>query len=245
MFGRKPGSFLLALPAILAVHAATATAQADALPLAAGVPPARSTRILGRPPLQLGWSSPEKDVWINGESPEPERDALGRIIAASGSGVMGARQPLFQHGPLSLTAIPQFRAEAGWVEKDGPLRQAFGGAVFEELALTLPEGLRFHAKGGIGDRTGLSLSNPGGAFTGFAIQGEAGLSGHLAPETRFDMQVVASQAFGATEGEEKAPGSCELKLSLTRKGMAPLSIGTSCPGAGGADWVSLHISGRF
>jgi hypothetical protein len=206
-------------------------------------------QVLSQPPLQLAWDSPDKTFWMVGENPEPRRDEVGQVTFANSVGTMGLRHRTFRHGGVSLTTTPIIRAEAVWEDADMGARDAVGAAVFEELAVALPAGLQFHAKGGIGDRTGVSVPNPRGAAMGFAVRGEAGVSGSLGalghPGTRFDLLLVSTQAFVSEPGEEHPPSSCELKLELVRKDTAPLRIGGSCPGAMGEGRVTISIGGRF
>jgi hypothetical protein len=242
----------LRLPSVALATALLLAAPALAQDLVAEIRSARGAvpKPVAEPPTaQLGWTSADKDFWISGESPPPTRDEAGEIVSATGSGTLGARYRSYADGRLSLATVPMIRAEAAWEGEGGRARPSVGVAILQELALALPEGLRFRAKGGIGDRTGLSLAHPAGASPGLALRGEAGLSGSLRPlghpDARFDLQLIATQAFGSRGEEDGAPSSCELKLDLTRKGGPPLSLGASCPGAPGEGHITLHIGGRF
>ncbi|MBB5694597.1 hypothetical protein [Muricoccus pecuniae] len=206
--------------------------------------------VLPSPPMRLGWTSPDKAFWINGESPEPKRDTAGQIVHAHGAGAMGARYRLLQHGRFALSLVPTIRAQAVWQEGDPGARQGIGGALFEELSVTLPAGFGFRARGGLGDRTGVAGPVPRGmASPSLALRGEIGFSGSLAPlgfpEARFDLQLISIKALGTEIGESRPPSSCELKLELATFRTAPLRIGGSCPGASGEGRVTLGIGGRF
>ena len=205
--------------------------------------------ILPRPAMRVDWKSADKGFWMAGESPEPQRDGSGQIVFLNGSGTLGARHESLRHRGLSLATVPLIRAEAAWDEQASASREAVGVAVFEELNLALPAGLTFRAKGGIGDRTGVSAPNPRGLASGLAVRGEAGFSASLAPlgqaDARLDLQVISTQSFASGEGEAHPPATCELKLELASRGTAPLRIGGSCPGGSGEGRITLSIGGRF
>ncbi|MBP0493914.1 hypothetical protein [Roseomonas indoligenes] len=203
--------------------------------------------ILPEPAYHLGWNSADKSFWISGETPKPTRDLAGRVAAAGGTGTLGARYETFRDGSLSLLTSPVIRAEASWAEEGQP-RHLLGGAVFQEMTLALPEGLKLRAKGGLGDPTGLSAAGGDSLPNGLAFRGEAAISGDLTPiagpDTRFDLQVVSTRPVAGLRDSGFSAG-CEMRLELSRKGAAPLGIGTSCPGVGGSEWITLNIGGRF
>ena len=203
--------------------------------------------ILPEPAARLVWDSADKSFWITGEAPKPTRDLAGRVTAAGGSGALGARYQTFQEGPLSLSPSPILRAEAG-LARDGALRHVLGGAVFQEMRLALPLGLNLRAKGGLGDPTGLSAAGADGLPTGLAFRGEASISGDLSPVagpgTRFNLQIASTHPMAGLRDTDFTT-HCEMKLELSRKGTSPLGIATSCPGAGGKEWVTVSIAGRF
>ncbi|HEY8610033.1 MAG TPA: hypothetical protein VIL69_01930 [Roseomonas sp.] len=242
--------FIFLAATLLALTAYRSSASAYDVTSDAWIPASQAPKqVLPRPPMRLGWNSSDKAFWVTGESPEPSRDASGQVVFASGMGTLGARTEIFRSGGVSLTAVPLIRAEASWQEQNAGARQALGAAIFEELSIALPASFRFRAKGGFGDRIGVSAPNPGGVSPGLAIRGEAGLSGNLASlghaNTRFDLQLISTQAFGTGTDDPYPRSTCELKLELLRKGTAPLSIAGSCPGAAGEGRITLNIGGRF
>jgi len=233
---------LLLLPGV-----ARHPAAAYALTFETAVPPRQ--QILSPPPLRLDWSSPDRTVWITGEGPAPRQDASGTVVSAQGWGSAGARHQLFRRWGVSLATVPLIRSVALWQEQQARSRQAFGAALVQELTIALPAGFHLRAKGGIGQRAGLSDTDWQGASYGYALRGEAAISASLAligqPETRFDLQVISLRRYGIEGGEPRPPAACELKLELARDPAPPLRLGGSCPGAAGAARVTLSIGGWF
>ena len=243
-------SLLLAVACLLST--ALSGRPAEAHDLMAEVQALRgpaAKQILPQPSLRLGWNSPDKGFWMAGESPEPRRDERGQIVFANGTGTLGTRYEPIRARGVSLATIPMIRVEAVWDDQPSGSRETVGAAVFEELSVALPAGLAFRAKGGVGDRTGVSAPNPRGISSGLAVRGEAGVSASLASlghaDTRLDLQLISTRSFANEAGEAHAPATCELKLELARQGTAPLRIGSSCPGASGEGRVTLSIGGRF
>ncbi|WP_043831770.1 hypothetical protein [Muricoccus aerilatus] len=201
--------------------------------------------IFPSPPLRLDWNSPDKALWVTGESPAPAWDAAGSITSASGWGSAGLRHETSRVWGLALTSMPLIRSAALWREGEARSRQAIGAALVEELSLALPGGPRLRAKAGIGQRAG--LADPGGRGTapGLAFRAEAGLSTSLGflgrAGTRLDLQIVSLKGLGGAGGQ----ATCEVKLELAAERALPLRLGGSCPGAPGAAHVTLGIGGWF
>jgi hypothetical protein len=206
-------------------------------------------QIIAPAPLRLDWALPGKLLWVAGESPQPERTVSGEVVAARGTGSLGMRYPIFQQPGISLTTAPLIRAEAAWLEQESSAQQTIGTAIFEELVVQLPGGLRLNAKAGVGDRFGVSAPNPRGGFSAPAVRGEAGISGTLrglgGAQTRFNFQLISTRALSVDEGETSAPSSCELMLEIAQLGLAPLRFGGSCPGASGEQRITFAVGGRF
>ncbi|WP_338664346.1 hypothetical protein VQH23_04095 [Pararoseomonas sp. SCSIO 73927] len=202
--------------------------------------------VLPEPAYRLAWDSADKSFWIVGETAKPARDLAGRATAG-GTGSLGARYHILGTGPLSLSTTPVLRAEASWAG-DGGARHVLGAAVYQEVGLSLPQGLTLRAKGGLGDPTGLSAAGGDTLPTGLAFRAEAAISGDLSPlgdpGTRFNLQLVSTHSLAGLDHSDFT-ARCEMRLELSRKGTAPLGIGTSCPGTGGEDWVTLTVAGRF
>ncbi|MFH5926369.1 hypothetical protein [Roseomonas xinghualingensis] len=204
--------------------------------------------MIPRPPLSIAWDAPDKSFWILGESPEPNLDPTGQIVSATAVATMGARHEIFRSGGISLTTSPQFRAETAWQEKGGNGPKA-GAVIYNELAVPLSRGFRLETRAGFGNRIGVFLPRPDGAASALAFRGEASLSGSLGDigqeQTRFDLRVAATHLLSGDIRETEAPSTCELNLQLSRKGLAPLNIGASCPGAEGERRITFGIMGRF
>jgi hypothetical protein len=198
---------------------------------------------------QARWTSADQDFWILGESSAPIADRNVRPAGLNGAGTIGARRKLYSSSAATITLTSTIRAAANWHSDEPAGNHAWGAAVTNEAEVPLPAGLTFTAAAGIGDRNGVYAPNPGHGPTGAAVRAQAGIAGHLdhvgLSNTRFDLQVVATHALSIAPREARRPSACEIKLSLTRKNIAPLNLTSSCPGGPGAARVSLHLEGRF
>jgi hypothetical protein len=205
--------------------------------------------VLPPPPLRFHWDSPDQAFWVTGESPPPGEDSSGQLVSASALGSIGTRRRIFQARGISLAVIPTIRTETTWRADDTAVPATADAAILQELAVPLPGGLQLNATGGFGSRIGVSAPNPGGISSDLALRGQAGLSGSLSPighrQTRFDLQIIATQALSVDIGETHPSSTCELTLALTRWDIAPLHFSASCPGAAGESSITFKIGGRF